>query len=123
MINTKRTWIITDKAGKVIDWSIVAMAFLSGLLHPSPALFYSSMLRVFAIIIIPLLSFSYLFYLYTQRNGKRIQGERKIPLLIGKEIFGTTRAMFIVSAWQHGRWACIEPGYQRVLPGRWRKWA
>lgn len=105
MATTQSRWIITDKAGKVIDWSVVALAAFSGLLHPSPALFYTSMLRVFIIIVVPLLSLSYFFYLYTRHNGKRIQGERKTPLLIGKEIFGTTRAMFIVScmaAWPVG---------------------
>ena len=105
MKTSTRTTAISDNAAAIIDWVIVAAAFLSGLLHPSPQVFYTSMAEIFLCIIIPLMGGSYALYLFSERNGKRIQGVRRTAPPIGREAFGTTRAMFIVScmaAWPVG---------------------
>lgn len=80
-----------------IDWFVVAALFLSGLLHPAPAVYYDSMVRIFIAVIVPLLSFSYLIYLISEKYGNRIQGERRKAPPIAQEAFGTTRAMFVVA--------------------------
>jgi len=93
------------KAAPYIDWAIVLLAFSSGFLHPSVTLFYRSLVSIFFIITIPLFSLSYLFYWYSERNGNRIQGERKKAPPIANEAFGTARAMFVVAcmaAWPIG---------------------
>jgi lathosterol oxidase len=93
------------KVAPYIDWAIVVLAFSSGLLHPSITLYYSSLVSIFFIISVPLFSLSYLFYWYSERNGNRIQGERKKAPPIANEAFGTARAMFVVAcmaAWPIG---------------------
>jgi lathosterol oxidase len=97
--------ISTDKIASSVDLLIVILAFASGLLHPGPVVFYESMLRIFLIIIIPLLTFSYLIYRFSEQYGNRIQGTRKGNAPVAKEAFGTIRAAFIVScmaAWPVG---------------------
>lgn len=88
-----------------IDWAIVILFFASGLLHPSAVVYYDTLWRVFLVIIIPMLAVMTLFYRLSESYGQRIQGERnKIPP-IAKEMFGTMRAMFVVScmaAWPVG---------------------
>lgn len=94
-----------DKVAYYVDWAVVALAFLSGLLHPSPAVFYESALRVFVIVTVPLFTFCFIAYRYSERKGDRIQGERRKAPLIAEEAFGTARAMFVVScmaAWPVG---------------------
>lgn len=109
-------------AGEVattIDWVIVIAAPLSGIFHPDPAVYFTTFAIIFGVIIVPLLSFSSLVYWYSERKGKRIQGERKKKPPIGREIFGTTRAMFIVAAmaaWPVGlAWIGIPTGMAWTL--------
>lgn len=93
------------KAAPYIDWAVVIGAFASGALHPAPTQFYDSVWRLFLIITIPLFSACGLIYLYAERYGQRIQGERKKAPLMGEEAFGSARAMFVVScmaAWPMG---------------------
>ncbi len=88
-----------------VDWAIVALAFLSGFLHPSPQIFYDSMLRIFVVLVVPLFLFSFLIYRFSEKYGARIQGERDKFPPIGREAFGSARAMFIVAcmaAWPTG---------------------
>lgn len=81
----------------IIDWSIVILFFLSGLLGPDPLVFYDSVWRIFLVIIVPLFLFSFIVYRFSEQYGRRIQGERsKIPP-IAREAFGSARAMFVVS--------------------------
>lgn len=80
-----------------IDWGVVAGLFLSGLLHPGPRMFYDSLVRIFVCLIVPLMSLSYIIYLFSEKYGARIQGTRKKAPPILEEAFGTTRAMFVVS--------------------------
>ena len=97
--------IFSGKVAAGIDWAIVVAVALSGIFHPDPALYYQTYAWIFAVIIIPLLSFGAIVYWYSERSGARIQGERKKKAPIGREIFGTTRAMFIVAgmaAWPTG---------------------
>ncbi|HLP20386.1 MAG TPA: sterol desaturase family protein [Chitinophagales bacterium] len=104
-ITATRRLFRPDQLASFIDWSIVVLFFLSGLFHPNPTVYYKSMASIFAIIIIPLLTFCYLVYLFSERNGERIQGERRKDPLIAQEIFGTTRAAFVVAcmaAWPAG---------------------
>lgn len=94
-----------DKVTTFVDGFIILSFFLSGFLHPGPASYYDSLWRIFAIITIPLMLFSTLMYWFSERNGTRIQGERKKAAPIAKEAFGTVRAMFVVScmaAWPVG---------------------
>jgi len=89
----------------IIDWLIVVAFLLSGFLHPSITEYYSSLWKIFLIIIIPLFTISFLFYRFSKNYGKRIQGERKKIPPITSEAFGTGRAMFVVScmaAWPVG---------------------
>lgn len=101
----KKSFVISDTAANIIDWLIVISVFASGLLHPSPKMFYDSFLRVFAIIAIPLFTFSFLVYRFSEKYGARIQGPRKTLPPVAREAFGTGRAAFIVacmSAWPVG---------------------
>lgn len=93
------------KAAPYIDTLIVAIVALSGILHPAPLTFYKSAAETFLIILIPLFSFSFLVYYFSERFGKRIQGIRKQLPPILKEAFGSGRAAFIVAlmaAWPIG---------------------
>ncbi len=88
-----------------IDWSIVVLFFLSGFLHPNPQIYYSSLLRIFAAIVIPLMLFAAITYRFSEQYGSRIQGQRKKLPPIAQEAFGSIRAMFVVScmaAWPVG---------------------
>lgn len=91
------TYSIPAKTAAFIDWAIVALAFLSGFLHPSPAVFYESLFEIFGIIIVPLFTFSFLIYRFSEKYGNRIQGIRSKMAPIAREAFGTARAMFVVS--------------------------
>jgi sterol desaturase/sphingolipid hydroxylase (fatty acid hydroxylase superfamily) len=96
---------IPDNVAKVIDWLIVAAAFLSGIFHPGIRMYYDSFIRVFIIIIVPLLTAGYLLYRFSEQYGQRIQGERRKQPPILEEAFGTTRAALIVAcmaAWPVG---------------------
>ncbi|MEX0811211.1 MAG: sterol desaturase family protein [Chitinophagales bacterium] len=93
------------KSAPYIDSLVIAIIVLSGLLHPDPLVFYKSAVQVFFIIIIPLFTFSFLVYRFSERYGNRIQGIRKKFPPIAKEAFGSGRAAFIVSfmaAWPIG---------------------
>lgn len=94
-----------QKAAPYIDTMVVLTALASGMLHPDPILFYKSAATLFACIAIPLFTFAYLAYLYTERHENRIQGERKKKAPIAREAYGTARAAFVVSlmaAWPMG---------------------
>lgn len=98
-------WPKRDRLPFVIDWAVVALAFLSGLLHPSAAMFYDSLWRLFLVITLPLMSLSYLLFRFSEHCGQRIQGERKTTPPLFAEAFGSIRAMFVVScmgAWPMG---------------------
>lgn len=84
-------------AAPYIDWAIVALAFASGLLHPSMEMYYDSVWKIFLIITVPLFSFSTVIYFFSEKFGNRIQGERSKLPPITSEAFGSARAMFIVS--------------------------
>jgi sterol desaturase/sphingolipid hydroxylase (fatty acid hydroxylase superfamily) len=96
------TFIIQDifrnrKVAGSVDLLVVLLAILSGLLHPSPKMFYESVLIVFLILAIPLMLLSFIIYRFSENYGHRIQGERKKSPPIAHEAFGTIRAMFIVA--------------------------
>lgn len=94
-----------QKAAPYIDWFVVILVMALGLLHPSIYDFYLSAGLAFVSILLPVLLFGALVYWYAQRNGQRIQGERKKSPLIATEIFGTSRAAFVVAfmvAWPMG---------------------
>lgn len=96
----------------LIDWLVLLLFFLSGLLHPSIYHYYNVWWKIFLIITVPLFTFCAIAYLYSEKKGKRIQGERKKNPPIGREAFGTGRAMFVVAcmvAWPAGM-------YQADLP-------
>jgi len=100
-----RKFFNPNKAAVYIDWAVVVLFFLSGLLHPSPKVFYDSFWRIFLIITIPLFSFAFLIYRFSEKNGNRIQGERSKNPPILEEAFGSARAMFVVAcmaAWPTG---------------------
>jgi lathosterol oxidase len=94
-----------QKLAPYIDAAVVVLALGSGLMHPDPAIFYKSALEAFLIIAVPLFGFATLVYFYSEKNGNRIQGERKKMPPIAKEAYGTARAAFIVAcmaAWPIG---------------------
>lgn len=96
----------------VIDWLVLILFFISGLLHPSVYHYYNSWWKIFLIITIPLFLFCSAVYWYSEKRGNRIQGTRKKLPPIAKEAFGSARAMFVVScmvAWPAGM-------YQAGLP-------
>ncbi|MCW5908156.1 MAG: sterol desaturase family protein [Chitinophagales bacterium] len=102
---TQRNFFNLHKSAPFIDWVIVALVFLSGLLHPSPKVFYDSVLRIFLIITVPLFTFAFLIYRFSEKYGNRIQGERGKNPPIAEEAFGSARAMFVVAcmaAWPTG---------------------
>lgn len=85
-----------------IEWSVVLLAFASGVLHPVPAYYYGSQLVVFAILVAITMGLGYLFHLFSQHNGQRIQGQRRRPAPIMKEAGESIRSMFIaacLAAW------------------------
>lgn len=87
----------TNKVAGFIDWFIVVAFFLSGFLHPGPGIYYTSLLRIFIILTVPLMLFSALAYRFSENHGQRIQGERKKLPPIAMEAFGSIRAMFVVA--------------------------
>jgi lathosterol oxidase len=94
-----------QKAAPYVDSLVVLLALAFGVLHPDPIVFYTSAAILFAWISIPLFTFAYLAYLYTERSKNRIQGERKKAAPVMKEAYGTARAAFVVSlmaAWPMG---------------------
>jgi sterol desaturase/sphingolipid hydroxylase (fatty acid hydroxylase superfamily) len=94
-----------QKAAPFIDALVVVLTVASGLLHPVPSEFYRSAVEAFLIISIPLFTLSTLVYLYSERWGNRIQGERRKMPPIAKEAFGSARASFMVAcmaAWPIG---------------------
>lgn len=96
---------IMRKIAPHIDNLIILLVVLSGLLHPSPGIFYKTAIAMFFVIAVPLLLFAFITFRLSENYGKRIQGVRKNTELIAKEIFGSTRAAFIVaflSAWPIG---------------------
>ncbi|MCB0478792.1 MAG: sterol desaturase family protein [Crocinitomicaceae bacterium] len=107
--------IFAGKVAEVIDWAVVVLVPASGLLHPDPILYYKTFLILFAVIIIPLLSFGAIVYWFSERNGQRIQGERKKKPPLGREIFGTSRAMFLVGAMAAWPTALALAGYPTGL--------
>lgn len=96
-MSTRRS-VFSGKVATVVDWIIVAIVPTTGLLHPSPIIYFSTFLKAFVLITLPLLAISWFVFLFSKRNGKRIQGQRRTKPMIGQEIFGTVRAMFIVAA-------------------------
>jgi lathosterol oxidase len=102
-----------------IDWGIIVFLFLTGLLHPSPHMFYSSLAILFVCLTGSVLLISFLLYTFSDKNGVRIQGERKKTPPIGREIFDTTRAMFVgacLAAWPLGLYrAGLPTGYAWTL--------
>lgn len=95
---TRHQSIFAGRTAAVIDWWIVVLVPATGLLHPSPVVYYLTFLQAFGIITIPLLLICTLVYLFSESRGKRIQGKRKERPAIGREMFGTIRAMFLVAA-------------------------
>jgi lathosterol oxidase len=98
-----------------IDNALVLLALLSGFLHPAIKLYYESLVEIFFIITVPLMLFGFLVYIFSEKFGSRIQGERKKNPPIAKEAFGSIRAMFVVAcmaAWPAGLYRA---GYQTGL--------
>lgn len=90
-------FLIMRRFADYIDWIIVVLFFLSGILNPTPSVYYNALWQIFLIITIPLFTLCFVFYRFSESYGNRIQGTRnKIPP-IAKEAFGTARAMFVVS--------------------------
>ena len=104
-MSSVRAFLKLHKTAVYIDWAIVVLCVLSGLLHPSPQMYYDSLVRIFIIITVPLFTFAFLIFRFSEKYGNRIQGERnKIPPLL-EEAFGSARAMFVVAcmaAWPTG---------------------
>ncbi|TNF31388.1 MAG: hypothetical protein EP314_00875, partial [Bacteroidetes bacterium] len=98
-----------------IDAAVVALAIISGMFHPQPALFYESAIEVFLIIIVPLYALSFVIYRFSERYGTRIQGIRKKAPLISKEAFGSGRAALIVACMAAWPWALSRAGYETGL--------
>jgi lathosterol oxidase len=102
-----------------IDWAIVAVVFLAGVLHPSPKMYYSSLLILFVIITGSVLGLSQVLYSFSKKCGERVQGERRKQPPIGREIFETTRSLFIaccLAAWPLGLYrAGLPTGYAWTL--------
>lgn len=96
------TWIENKafyqrKLAETIDVLVLFLAPLSGIFHPNPKMYFESVLYLFLLLAVPLMSLSYMAYLYAERNGKRIQGERKKSPPMLHEAYGSVRAMFIVA--------------------------
>lgn len=93
------------RSAPYIDWALVLISFSSGIIHPSPSVYYDSLLRIFLILVIPLFIFSWLTYRFSEAYGNRIQGERSKSSLMADEAFGSARAMFMIAcmaAWPAG---------------------
>ena len=91
-----------QKAAPHIDRLVVVLALASGLLHPDAVVYYQSVGELFLWISIPLFSFAYAAYLYTERHQNRIQGERKKAAPIAQEAFGTARAAWPMGLYKLG---------------------
>ncbi len=90
------------RAAPAIDWAVLSIVFLSGLLHPAVWLFYQSMGIIFIALTASVLGGGFLLYKFSMNAGQRIQGTRKNAPPIAHEIFETVRAMFIgacLAAW------------------------
>lgn len=93
------------KLAPYIDNLIVLLVVLSGIFHPDTALYYKTAVMMFFIIWTPVMLFAFLAFKLSNRFGKRIQKQAVSTKLIGQEIFGTSRAAFIVAfmaAWPVG---------------------
>ena len=109
-----------------IDWAIVVLLFLSGLLHPSPKMYYSSLLILSLIIIPGILVVSQLLWSISKKYGSRVQGERRKSPPIGREIFTTSVSLFIaccLAAWPLGLYrAGLPTGYAWTLQEMGLSW-
>jgi sterol desaturase/sphingolipid hydroxylase (fatty acid hydroxylase superfamily) len=97
VITSTRSYFHPHRIATWIDWLIVALFFLSGVLHPSPAVYYNSLFRIFIVLVVPLFTFAFLIYRFSEKYGNRIQGQRSKQAPIAEEAFGSARAMFIVA--------------------------
>jgi sterol desaturase/sphingolipid hydroxylase (fatty acid hydroxylase superfamily) len=95
--STFRNYFRPHKIAPWVDGLIVVAFFASGLLHPSPAMYYDSLFRIFIILVVPLFTFAFLVYRFSEKYGNRIQGTRNKQAPIAEEAFGSARAMFIVA--------------------------
>lgn len=111
--NTSSTkFFKADSLANSVDWLVLVLAPLSGLLHPDVPLSYKSMVQIFFLLTIPLFSMSYVIYRFSEQYGNRIQGERKKTPPLAREAFGTARAMFVVAcmaAWPVGMYRAGMP--------------
>ncbi len=102
-----------------IDWAILVFLFLIGSLHPSPQMFYSSLFILFFGLMAAVLGISQLLYSISKSQGSRIQGERRKDPPIAREIFDTSRSMFVaacLAAWPIGLYrAGLPTGYAWTL--------
>lgn len=102
-----------------IDRGIMVFLFAIGLLHPSPAMFYSSLLMLFIVLMLSVLVIGQLIYSISKKYGTRIQGERTKTPDFGREIYETGRSMFVaacLAAWPLGLYrAGLPTGYAWTL--------
>lgn len=85
------------KIAPYIDWLVIIVAVLVGILSPDPKTFYLAAVQLFFLISIPVFSFSALTYWISNKYGKKIQTWRSDLPEIARESFGTGRAIFVVA--------------------------
>ena len=118
-LTPKRKFFNMHRLAPWIDWAIVAFLVFIGFLHPSPKMFYSSLAILFVCITGSVLAISQILYSISKKYGYRVQGERQKAPPIKREIFETTRSLFIASclaAWPLGLYrAGLPTGYAWTL--------
>lgn len=103
---------VSVRAAQAVDWLLPVAMTAVAVVHPQPLLFLGSLLFAFAVIAPPLIGGCWVMHRVSLRWGRRIQGERRAPPPIGKEIFETARAMYVVAciaAWPIAQHRMGEP--------------
>eukprot|EP00117_Sycon_ciliatum_P009698 scpid6005/ scgid11882/ Lathosterol oxidase; C-5 sterol desaturase; Delta(7)-sterol 5-desaturase; Lathosterol 5-desaturase; Sterol-C5-desaturase len=98
------TWLRTADA---IAWLLPAAMTAVCVLTESPWVFLSSLCGTFVAISVPTMVLSAALHWFCCWHGKRIQGERKRPAPIGREVLETLRCLYTVSciaAWPVSRY-------------------
>lgn len=108
--------VLSKQVANAIDLSVTFAIPLSGFWHYSTTEYFIAYALLFSFLgmtIMVLASTAYLLSLYCCADS-RIQGMRKKPPLLGAEIYGTLRCVFLVSgmaAWPLGKARCgLETG-------------
>lgn len=85
------------KIAPYIDFLVLFLVVLFGLLNPSPILYYKWAIITFFILCVLIFSFATLVYFFSKNFGNKIQKNRTSPPKILLEAFGTGRAIFVVA--------------------------